>query len=157
MSSGTSRRAQITMTEAEVEAFLDEQRTMSIATIGRDGRPHVVAMWYAFLDGVPSFWTFAKSQKVVNLRRDPRVTCMVEAGDTYDQLRGVELVARADIIEDAAEVQRFGVEEYERYQNTKVSEALMPSIRQMANKRVVVKIHTERVVSWDHRKLGGKY
>ena len=89
-----SRRDQIKMSEAEVEAFLEEQRTMSIATIGRDGRPHVIAMWYAFLDGVPSFWTFAKSQKVVNLRRDPRITCMVEAGDTYDQLRGVELVAR---------------------------------------------------------------
>ena len=157
MNSGTSRRDQIKMSEAEVEAFLEDQRTMSIATVGRDGRPHLVAMWYAFLDGVPSFWTFAKSQKVVNLRRDPRITCMVEAGDTYDQLRGVELVARAEIIEDAEEVQRFGVAEFERYQNTKVSEALMPSIRQMASKRVVVKIHTERVVSWDHRKLGGTY
>ena len=152
-----SRRDQIKMSEAEVEAFLEDQRTMSIATIGRDGRPHVIAMWYAFLGGVPSFWTFAKSQKVLNLRRDPRITCMVEAGDTYDQLRGVELVARAEIIEDAAEVERFGVAEFERYQNTKVTEALMPQMRRMANKRIVVKIHTERVVSWDHRKLGGAY
>jgi PPOX class probable F420-dependent enzyme len=152
-----SRRAQIKMSEAEVDAFLEEQRTMSIATIGRDGRPHVVAMWYAFLDGVPSFWTFAKSQKVLNLRRDPRITCMVEAGETYDQLRGVELVAQAEIIEDPAEVQRFGIVEFERYQNTNVTEALMPQVRMMANKRVVVKIHTERVVSWDHRKLGGTY
>jgi len=157
VSSGTSRRAQIKMTEAEVQAFLEEQRTMSIATIGRDRRPHVVAMWYAFLDGVPSFWTFAKSQKVVNLRRDQRITCMVEAGETYDQLRGVELVARAEIIEDAEEVQRFGIAEFERYQNAKVTEALMPQVRLMANKRVVVKIHTERVASWDHRKLGGTY
>ena len=145
------------MSEAEVEAFLEEQRTMSIATIGRDGRSLVVAMWYAFLDGVPSFWTFANSQKVLNLRRDPRITCMVEAGETYDQLRGVELVARAEIIEEAAEVQRFGVAEFERYQNTRVTEALMPQVRLMANKRVVVKIHTERVVSWDHRKLAGGY
>jgi PPOX class probable F420-dependent enzyme len=152
-----SRRDQIKMSEAEVQAFLEEQRTMSIATIGRDGRPHVVAMWYAFLDGVPSFWTFAKSQKVVNLRRDARVTCMVEAGDTYDQLRGVELVARAEIVEDSTEVQRFGIVEFERYQNMKVTEALMPQVMQMANKRVVVRIHTERVVSWDHRKLGGTY
>ena len=151
------RRDQIKMSEAEVQVFLEEQRTMSIATIGRDGRPHVIAMWYTFLDGVPSFWTFAKSQKIVNLRRDPRISCMVEAGETYDQLRGVELVALAEIIEDAEEVQRFGVAEFERYQNTKVTEALMPSVRQMANKRVVVKIHTERVVSWDHRKLGGTY
>jgi len=152
-----SRRDQIKMSVAEVQAFLKEQRTMSIGTIGRDGRPHVVAMWYAFLDGVPSFWTFAKSQKVVNLRRDPRMTCMVEAGDSYDQLRGVELIAQAEIIADAAEVQRFGVLEFERYQSTKVTEALMPSILRMANKRVVVKIHTERVVSWGHRKLGGTY
>ena len=152
-----SRRDQIKMSEAEVEAFLEEQRTMSIATIGKDGRPHVVAMWYAFLDGVPSFWTFSKSQKVLNLRRDPRITCMVEAGDTYDQLRGVELVAQAEIVEDSAEVQRFGVAEFERYQNMKVTEALMPQVRMMANKRVVIKIHTERVVSWDHRKLGGTY
>ena len=152
-----SRRDQIKMSDAEVQAFLEEQRTMSIATIGRDGRPHVVAMWFAFLEGVPSFWTFAKSQKVLNLRRDPRITCMVEAGDTYDQLRGVELVARAEIIEDLEEVQRFGIAEFERYQNTKVTEALMPQVRLMANKRVVVKIHTARVVSWDHRKLGGGY
>jgi len=157
MNSGTSRRDQIKMSEAEVQAFLEEQRTMSIATNGRDGRPHLVAMWYAFLAGVPSFWTFAKSQKVLNLRRDPRITCMVEAGETYDQLRGVELVARAEIIEEAAEVQRFGVAEFERYQNTRVTEALMPQVRLMANKRVVVKIHTERVVSWDHRKLAGGY
>jgi PPOX class probable F420-dependent enzyme len=157
MSSGTSRRDQIKMSGDEVQAFLEEQRTMSIATIGRDGRPHVVAMWYAFLDGVPSFWTFAKSQKVANLRRDARITCMVEAGDTYDQLRGVELVARAEIIDDVAEVQRFGVAEFERYQNMKVTQALMPQVQRMANKRVVVKIHTERIVSWDHRKLGGTY
>ena len=152
-----SRRDQIKMSEAEVQAFLEGQRTMSIATIGRDGRPHVIAMWYAFMDGMPSFWTFAKSQKVVNLRRDARITCMVEAGETYDQLRGVELVARAEIIEDPAEVQRFGVLEFERYQNTTVSEAVMPQVQRMANKRVVVKIHAERVVSWDHRKLGGAY
>jgi PPOX class probable F420-dependent enzyme len=145
------------MTAAEVEAFLEEQRTMSIATIGRDGRPHVVAMWYVILDGMPCFWTFAKAQKTVNLRRDPRITCMVEAGETYDQLRGVELVARAELIEDPAELMRFGVAEFEKYQNMKVTEALMPQVQMMANKRVLVKVRTERVVSWDHRKLGGTY
>jgi PPOX class probable F420-dependent enzyme len=152
-----SRRDQIKMTPEEVEAFLQEQRTMSIATIGNDGRPHLIAMWYAFLDGVPCFWTFAKSQKIVNLRRDPRITCMVEAGDTYDQLRGVELIARANITDDEAEVIRFGVAEFERYQGIKVTEALLPQVQRMANKRVIVKIEVERVVSWDHRKLGGTY
>jgi PPOX class probable F420-dependent enzyme len=152
-----SRRDQIKMTPEEVEAFLQDQRTMSIATIAKDGRPHLVAMWYAFLDGVPCFWTFAKSQKVVNLRRDPRITCMVEAGDTYDQLRGVELIAHANVTDDPDEVLRFGVAEFERYQGIKMNEAILPQVQRMANKRVVVKIEVERIVSWDHRKLGGTY
>lgn len=152
-----SNRDLIRMTEAEVEAFLQEQRTMSIATIGRDGRPHLIAMWYAFLDGVPCFWTFAKSQKVVNLRRDPRITAMVEAGDVYNELRGVEIIAQADITDDAGEVLRFGVAEFERYQGVKMTEALLPGVKKMAAKRVVVKLRIERIVSWDHRKLGGRY
>jgi PPOX class probable F420-dependent enzyme len=152
-----SNRDLIRMTDAEVEAFLKEQRTMSIATIGRDGRPHLIAMWYAFLDGLPCFWTFAKSQKVVNLRRDPRITAMVEAGDTYAELRGIELIARAEISDDEDEVLRFGVEEFERYQGVKMTEALLPGVQKMAAKRVVVKIRAERIVSWDHRKLGGRY
>jgi PPOX class probable F420-dependent enzyme len=152
-----SRRDQIKMSDSEVEAFLEEQRTMSIATIGRDGRPHLIAMWYAILDGAPCFWTFAKSQKVVNLRRDPRITCMVEAGDQYSELRGVELVGHAEITDDEDAVLRFGVAEWERYQGIKVSESTLPGVKKMANKRVVVRIIVERVVSWDHRKLGGAY
>jgi PPOX class probable F420-dependent enzyme len=152
-----SRRDKIKMTDAEVSAFLEEQRTMSIATIGKDGRPHLIAMWYAILDDVPCFWTFAKSQKVVNLRRDPRITAMVEAGETYDQLRGVELVGHAEMTEDEEEVLRFGVAEWERYQNIKVTDAVLPAVRRMAAKRVVVRIIVEKVVSWDHRKLGGAY
>jgi PPOX class probable F420-dependent enzyme len=152
-----SNRDLIRMTDAEVEAFLEEQRTMSIATIGLDGRPHLIAMWYAFLDGLPCFWTFAKSQKVVNLRRDPRITAMVEAGDLYNELRGVEIIAQADITDDEDEVLRFGVEEFERYQGVKMTEALLPGVKKMAAKRVVVKIRAERIVSWDHRKLGGRY
>ena len=152
-----SRRDQIKMTDAEVEAFLEEQRTMSVATIGRDGRPHLIAMWYAILDGAPCFWTFAKSQKIVNLRRDPRITCMVEAGDEYSDLRGVELVGHAEMTEDEDEVLRFGVAEWERYQGIKMNESMLSGVKKMANKRVVVRIIVERVVSWDHRKLGGAY
>jgi PPOX class probable F420-dependent enzyme len=152
-----SRRDQIKMTDAEVAAFLEEQRTMSVATIGRDGRPHVVAMWYAIIEGAPCFWTFAKSQKAVNLRRDPRLTCMVEAGDVYSELRGVELIAHAEMTEDEDEVLRFGVAQWERYQGVKVGEATLPAVKKMAAKRVVVRIVVDRVVSWDHRKLGGAY
>ena len=152
-----STRDKIRMTEAEVDAFLEEQRTMAVATIGADGRPHVVAMWYAFVDGALCFWTFAKSQKVVNLRRDSRITCLVEDGDVYANLRGVELVARAHISDDEDEVLKFGLAESERYQNMPVNEATIAAVKKMANKRVVVRLEVERVVSWDHRKLSGGY
>lgn len=152
-----SRRDQIRMTDAEVDAFIEQQRTMAVATIGRDGRPHLVAMWYAILDGIPCFWTFAKSQKVVNLRRDPRITCLLEDGDEYSELRGVELVGHAEMTDDEDEVLRFGVAQWERYQGVKVNDALLPAVKKMAAKRVVVRIMVDRVVSWDHRKLGGAY
>jgi PPOX class probable F420-dependent enzyme len=152
-----SRRDQIKMSPEEVESFLHEEKTMSIATISPDGRPHVVAMWYAWVDGELAFWTFGKSQKVMNLRRDPRITCMVEAGDTYADLRGVELIAKARIVEDPAVVIKFGIEEFERYQGVKVNETTGPGVERMAQKRVVILIDVEKVVSWDHRKLGGTY
>ena len=151
-----STRDKIRMTEAEVDAFLKEQRTMAVATIGADGRPHVVAMWYAFVDGALCFWTFAKSQKVVNLRRDNRITCLVEDGAVYANLRGVELIARAHISDDEDEVLKFGLAESVRYQNVAVNEAMIAAVKKMANKRVVVRIEIERVVSWDHRKLSGR-
>lgn len=152
-----SRRNQIVMTPEEVQAFLQEQRTMSVATIGADGRPHLVAMWYAFIDGSPAFWTYAKAQKIVNLRRDPRLTCMVEDGSAYNELRGVELVADAQLIDDPEQVLAFGVQITERYQGITVNEAILPSIQKSAAKRVVVRLDVKRVVSWDHRKLGGVY
>src|SRR5205807_908017 len=93
-------RDAIKMTPEEVDAFLHERHSMSVATIGADGRPHVVAMWYGFVDGAPAFETYRKSQKVVNLRRDPRMTCLVEDGDSYENLRGVELIATGTIVED---------------------------------------------------------
>ena len=151
-----SRRGSIAMTDVEIEAFLREQRVMSVATIGADGRPHVVAMWYAWVEGQPAFWTYGKSQKIINLRRDPRITAMVEAGEKYEELRGVELVADADLIEDAERVLDFGVQLTERYQGP-VGEAMLPFLRKSASKRVVVRLSPVKVVSWDHRKLGGVY
>jgi PPOX class probable F420-dependent enzyme len=152
-----SRRNQIVMTPEEVDVFLREQRTMSVATVGADGRPHVVAMWYGFIDRAPAFWTYGKSQKIVNLRRDPRITCLIEDGDAYGELRGVELVADAELIEDPERVLAFGVQLTERYQGIKVNEAAMPALQESAAKRVVVRLDVKRTVSWDHRKLGGVY
>ena len=103
-----SRRSDITMTAAEVDAFLDEQRVLNVATIGATGHPHLVAMWYAVRDGEVVFWTFGKSQKVVNLRRDPKMTGLVEAGETYNELRGVELVGTARLVENYDEILEIG-------------------------------------------------
>ena len=152
-----SRRNQIVMTPEEIEGFLREQRTMSVATVGADGRPHVVAMWYGFIETAPAFWTYGKSQKIVNLRRDPRLTCMIEDGESYNELRGVELVADAQLIEEPERVLAFGVQLTERYQGIQVSEATMPAIQKSAAKRVVVRLDVKKTVSWDHRKLGGVY
>src|SRR4029079_4706851 len=109
-------REQIHMSGDEIRAFLDEQRTMAVATIGRDGFAHVVAMWYVIVDGKLAFWTYAKSQKALNLRRDPRVTCLVEAGDSYGQLRGVSITGRAQSADDYETVFDVGAAVYARYQ-----------------------------------------
>jgi PPOX class probable F420-dependent enzyme len=150
-----SQRAQIRMTDEEVTSFLEQGRTATIATIGPGGFPHLVAMWYGLVGEKVCFETKAKSQKVVNLRRDPRISCSVEAGETYDQLRGVAIEGTATIIEDtsADEYWAAAVSVFERYQGA-YTEGMRPLVEQMMNKRVVIRVDPVRVRSWDHRKLG---
>src|SRR2546430_16469863 len=95
-----NRRNQIRMNDEEIRAFLEEQRKLQVATIDHDGYPHLVAMWYVLINDEVVFWTYAKSQKAVNLRRDPRLTCLVEAGVRYEELRGVQIKGRAGISDD---------------------------------------------------------
>lgn len=154
-----SRRDQIRMTDAELAAFLDEQRTLIVATNGRDGWPHLMPLWFTVRDGEPWAWTYARSQKVRNLERDPRVTWQVEAGTSYEQLRGVMVKARAELVRDAEVVAAFGVELFERYTGTA---PLAPEVRAMveaqAPKRVAMRfVAAEPPVTWDHAKLGGTY
>ena len=151
-----SRRDQIRMTDEEISSFLEGRHTMNVATLSADGQPHLVAMWYGFLDGVPAFWTYGKSQKIVNLKRDPRLTCLVEDGETYDQLRGVELVGTGELIDDPKVVLELGINLYERY-TAPFEENVREVLAKTAAKRVVVRIDVKDVVSWDHRKLGGVY
>ena len=150
---GQNERSKITFTDAEVAQFLEEQRVANIATIGPNGMPHLVAMWFAVVDGDVWFETKAKSQKVVNLRRDNRISCLVEAGHTYDTLRGVELEGTAEIIDDPDAIWEVGKSVWERY-NGPYSEEVKPLVEMMLNKRVAVKINAARVRTWDHRKLG---
>ncbi len=134
---------------------------MTVATIVADGRPHLVAVWYAWLDGAPAFWTYARAQKAVNLRRDPRLTALVEDGNSYSTLRGVELFGRGVIVEDTEVVRGLAVRLLDRYASDASPGPMTPEAREAmigsASKRVAVRIEVEKVVSWDHRKLGGVY
>jgi PPOX class probable F420-dependent enzyme len=150
---GTNQRAAIVMTPEEIRAFIEESRTTTMATVGPDGVPHLVAMWYAVIDGALWFETKARSQKVVNLRRNDRISCMIEAGDTYDQLRGVSLEGRGVIVEDPDAIFAVGVSVWERYTGP-YSDDKKPFVEMMLNKRIVVRVDVDRVRSWDHRKLG---
>jgi len=150
---GVNQREQIVMSAAEITEFLTEQRVATLATISPSGQPHLVAMWYAVLDGVLWFETKAKSQKATNLRRDGRVTVMIETGDTYDALRGVSLEGRATIVDDADALWAVGVNIWERY-NGPYTEETRPMVEFMLTKRVAVRLDVERTRSWDHRKLG---
>jgi PPOX class probable F420-dependent enzyme len=150
---GTNQRAQITMSDDEVAAFIEEHRTATMATVGPTGQPHLVAMWYAVIDGVIWFETKGRAQKVANLRRNDRITVSIEDGATYDQLRGVSIEGRGVIVEDPDEIWAVGVSVFERYTGP-YTEEMKPFVEVMLNKRVAVRVDVDRVRSWDHRKLG---
>jgi PPOX class probable F420-dependent enzyme len=150
---GVNQRSQITMTDEEVATFLEQQRTATIATIGPSGAPHLVAMWYAVIDGQIWFETKSRSQKAVNLGRDARITCMVEDGETYDTLRGVSIEGTGVVVDDPDALWEVGVSVWERY-NGPYTDEVKPLVEFMLNKRIAVRIDADRVRSWDHRKLG---
>lgn len=150
---GVNQRAAITMDDAEVAAFLEEQRVATLATIGPTGVPHLVAMWYAVLDGQLWFETKAKSQKAANLRRDDRCTVSIEAGHTYDELRGVSLEGRAVVVDDPDALWAVGISVWERYTGP-YTDDMQPFVELMLTKRVAVRLDVERTRTWDHRKLG---
>jgi PPOX class probable F420-dependent enzyme len=150
----TNRRQQIQLTPDEQAAFFRERKKAALATIDRDGYPHVVAMNYFAQDGAFYMTSYGKAQKVLNVRRNPKVALMMEAGDEYGELRGVMIRGRCEIIEGEAAVRAA-------FEGRAVAQAnpapVKPGAAASASKRVVLKIVPERVVSWDHRKLGGRY
>jgi PPOX class probable F420-dependent enzyme len=147
-----NRRAEIQMTEFEVAQFLAGTHKLYLATRHKNGTIHLMAMWYVMREGRPAVWTYAKSQKAVNVAADSSVTCLVEAGDSYASLRGVQMVGHAEVIRDPNQVRAVGQSLAERYM------AGAPSVEVKAflgtaGKRVVLDIHPARVVSYDHSKL----
>jgi PPOX class probable F420-dependent enzyme len=152
-----SRRDRIVMTAVEAAAFLDAGRTVTCATIMRDGRPHLMPLWYVLRDGELWAWTYAKSQKVRNLERDPRCTLQVEAGTEYAELRGVMLDCEAVIHRGADVVAPLGAEIAGRYGGADLTPELEAAMRRQAAKRVALQFSELRRVTWDHSKLGGAY
>ncbi len=151
-----SRRDQIRLSDVEVEEFLSGRHTMNVASFNHDGTIHLVAMWYDVFAGDPVFWTFNKSQKILNLQRDPRITLLVEAGEEYGELTGVEIVGTATVITDRDQITAIGEAIYTRYFGELTDEA-RPFVEQSGAKRFGVRVKVDRVVSWDHKKLGGVY
>lgn len=156
-----SRRDQIQMSPEEVQAFLRQSRTIILCSNGHDGFPHPMPMWFVLdSDGSVCMTTYAKSQKVHNLRRDPRVSLLAEAGETYAELRGVVLEAHAEVLEDLTLAQdtllRAGGQDPEALDPAALERA-RAAVEPMARKRVVIRCKPERVVSWNHAKLAGRY
>lgn len=154
-----SRRDRIKLTEEEQRELLSSERVVVVISHGPRGWPHAMPMWFVLREGVIWVWTYAKSQKVRNLERDPRATLLVEAGTEYVELRGVMIEAEAKIHRDLETVSRFGEELTARYSEgiESVEGDAAEALRAQAAKRVAISFAPRRVASWDHRKLGGTY
>jgi PPOX class probable F420-dependent enzyme len=148
-----SRRDQIRMSEDEVRAFLEEQMVMTIGTVGPNGRPHLMALWYVPEGLGMTGWTYAKSQKAKNLERDPRATVQVEDGVQYHELRGVMMECDVELDRDA---KPYGLALFKRYAGT-LDDSVTAMVEKQAPKRVGLRFTPTRIVSWDHSKLGGAY
>jgi PPOX class probable F420-dependent enzyme len=151
------RRDQIAMTDEEMWDFIESQKSIQVATLNKDGSPHLIPLWFAVVDHKIVLETFTKSQKVVNLKRDPRIALLLESGDSYEQLKGVSINATAELVDDVDEVHRLHLAVLKR--NTpEIPEATLDKLSAgMAPKKTAILIKPERVMSWDHGKLGGTY
>jgi Pyridoxamine 5'-phosphate oxidase len=166
-----SRREQIKMSSPEVAAFLAEERTLTCATLGRHGWPHMMPLWYVLREPPPESpgprlwaWTYEASQKVRNIERDPRASVQVEAGEEYQQLRGVMLECETLVHEDLEIVRTLGHEIFRRYASPRGEppvEELPAEVGEMIDSQAAKRVALEFVevyrTSWDHRKLGGVY
>jgi PPOX class probable F420-dependent enzyme len=154
-----SRRDQIKLTEDEQRELIDRERIVVVSSLGPRGWPHVMPLWYVPRDGEIWIWTYAKSQKVKNLERDPRATLLIETGIEYQELRGVQIEAEAELIRDVDRIVDYAKELTIRYTEgiDSIEGEAAAGLQAQAPKRVAIQFHPKRVASWDHRKLGGVY
>jgi PPOX class probable F420-dependent enzyme len=153
-----SRRDQIKLSEEEQRELLESERIVVVSSLGRDGWPHSMPLWYVLREGEIWIYTYAKSQKVKNLERDPRATLLVETGHEYGELRGVQIEAEAEIQRELEPVYEVGKQLTMRYSGgAALSEDAAEALKAQARKRVAVRFKPVRIATWDHRKLGGTY
>jgi PPOX class probable F420-dependent enzyme len=154
-----SRRDQIKLSDDEQRELLESERTVVVSSNGPRGWPHSMPMWFTVRDGELWVWTYAKSQKVKNLERDPRATLLIETGEEYQELHGVQIEAEAEIVRDPDAVFEFGRELTVRYAEgiDSIEGDAATALQAQAAKRVAIRFSPVRVASWDHRKLGGTY
>jgi PPOX class probable F420-dependent enzyme len=154
-----SRRDQIRLTPEEQRELLEAERVVQVATHGPRGWPHVMPLWYVVREDDIWVWTYAKSQKVRNLERDPRATLLVETGVEYQELRGVQIEAEAELVRDTDRVFEFGKALTLRYAEgiDTIEGDAAAALQAQAPKRVAIHFHPVRTATWDHRKLGGTY
>jgi PPOX class probable F420-dependent enzyme len=154
-----SRRDQIKLTDEEQHELIESERIVVVSSLGPRGWPHVMPLWYVPRDGDVWIWTYAKSQKVKNLERDPRATLLIETGSEYTELRGVQIEAEAELIRDVDLIVDYAKKMTIRYSDgiESVEGDAAAGLRAQAPKRVAIHFHPKRVASWDHGKLGGVY
>jgi PPOX class probable F420-dependent enzyme len=154
-----SKRDLIKLTPDEQRELLETERVVTVGSHGPRGFPHLMPLWYVPRDGEIWVWTYAKSQKVKNLERDPRCTLLIETGTDYQELRGVMIEAEAELIRDTDRVLDFGKDLTVRYTEgiDSVEGDAAAALQAQAPKRVAIRFEPQRVASWDHRKLGGTY
>ncbi|MDQ6641816.1 MAG: pyridoxamine 5'-phosphate oxidase family protein [Actinomycetota bacterium] len=149
-----SGRDAVRLSDQEVTEFLACSMKVQVATIGGEGEPHLTTLFYVVDDGRIAFWTYGRSQKVRNLRRDPRISCLVEDGDDYFELRGVSITGRARLVEEYDEIHRIGTLVAVRMADgADLGELGAELVREQAAKRVAVVVEPDKVASWDHRKM----
>ena len=145
------------MTDEERDAFLEEGWTLQVASIGLKGYPHLVAMWYVVMDGLIHFTTFGKSQKVLNLRRDPKISVMLESGKKYQELKGLVIEGEGELVEEREFTAKVMALIGQKYNGIPVPTETAEQALAVASKRVVVRVKPVDIYSWDHTKLGGRY
>lgn len=155
-----SRRNQIQLSEVEITEYLSSSRTMILVSNGKDGHPHPMPMWFAVdIDNCIYMTTFRKSQKINNLRKDPRATLLIESGDEYEELKGLVVYTDVEFIEDVESIRRILEQitlqrsEIQKSDNKDISQGMLKT----AEKRIGLKFTPTKILSWDHSKLDGVY